>query len=147
MSHAPTLEPFIDVGDDIADGDEFVSGFRDRAGERCGVAVPLPRASLERLILLTETFEPWMDFDGSVQCRPMEADEELYGAMLTAENVLPRVAVDDLVTDMIDGHRNEPSEGEDGVLEPFRKLRSRLQNALDFIDAEIDRRVSLDPVG
>jgi hypothetical protein len=146
MSQAVILEPFIEENDMLCGGEEFVAGFKDREGTPCGITVPVSRTSIERLVLLTETFEPWLDNDGCIQCRPQEADEETYGEMLKAETVLPRMALNDLVADMIDGHRNEPNDGGDGVLEPFGLLRSRLQNAFAAVDAEIARRLAGKPL-
>lgn len=83
-------------------------------------------------------FIPVIDFDGKVQCRPTEADDEPYTTMLTTESVPPSIG--DLVADLIQEYRNMPNDGKGGVLELLGKLRSCLQNAIDIVDDEIDWR-------
>jgi hypothetical protein len=51
-------------------------------------------------------------------------------------------ALDELVAEMIELDRNEPSYGEDGVLEEYGMLRDRLKRALRLIETEIGRRTT-----
>jgi hypothetical protein len=50
------------------------------------------------------------------------------------------VAVDELVAEIIELSKNEPNEGEDGVLRDFGIMRERLARALNLAETEIARR-------
>ncbi|MDR3526616.1 MAG: hypothetical protein P4L57_05005 [Rhizomicrobium sp.] len=142
MTETLVLTPFLEPEDPtFPDNDRFVAGFKDEDGNRCGTLVPLSRDTLEALILTSTAFEPVMDADGTVQACPdaLVVSDEMYGEMLQGD-LLPKVAVDELVANTLELNRNEPDDGEDGVLPVFANMRNRLVHALELVDAEISRR-------
>ena len=137
-----TLVPYLEAADpDFPEHGDYVAGFKNHQGERLGAAVPVARETIERLVLLTTRFRSWIESDGTVKPYPEETSDEVFGEMLRNE-CLEGAAIDELVAEMVDLGCNEPSPGEDGVLEDYGMLRDRLKRALHLIETEIGRRVT-----
>ncbi len=144
MNGALTLTPFLEPEyPDLPDNDLFIAGFKDKDGNRCGTLVPLPREVLENLILTSTSFDPGIDSDGMVRAWPdgLAVDDDTFGEM-RARGLLPKIPIDELVAETIELDRNEPDEGDDGVLSEYRKMRDRLKRGLELVEAEIARRTA-----
>jgi len=141
MAAALTLTPFFEPENaDFPGGELFVAGYKDENGDRCGIIVPVEREIIENLVLTSTPFEPHLDSDGSVQAWPGGwVSDEMFGEMLKGE-LLPKMPIDELVAQTLSLDRNEPSTGEDGVLESYVVMRERLNRAVALVDEEIARR-------
>jgi hypothetical protein len=139
------LPPFPEPQDpDYPESPLFVAGFKDEEGERWGAVVPLKRELLDRLVLLSNTFQPRIEFDGMVQVWPDDVGDDLFEEML-ASGMLPKAALDDLVAETLELHANEADRGEEGVLAEYAVLRDRLKHALDLVETEIAKRTARSP--
>jgi hypothetical protein len=139
------LVPFLEPEDpEYPESAGFVAGFKDEAGNRWGIVVPLQRETFDRLVLLSNSFLPRVASDGMVQAWPEDAEDELFGEMLNA-GVLPQVELDALIAETLELDANEPDHGEDGVLADYAVLRNRLRRALDLVEAEITKRSTRSP--
>lgn len=139
------LTPFLEPQDpDYPESPLFVAGFKNAEGERWGALVPLRREIFDRLVLLSNTFEPRIDIDGMVQVWPDDVGDELFEEMLAA-GLLPKAALDDLVAETLELHANEADRGEEGVLAEYAMLRDRLRHALDLVETEIAKRSARNP--
>lgn len=142
MTKTLVLTPFLEHEDpNFPDNDRFVAGFKDEYGNRHGTLVPLPREALETLILTSTAFEPVVDADGSIHAWPdaLVVGDEIYEQMLRGD-LLPKIPMDELVAETLELNRDEPDDGEDGVLPEFATMRDRLAHALELVDAEISKR-------
>jgi hypothetical protein len=117
----PTLEPQDSEYPEIP---FLFDGFKDEEGGRWGTPVPLKREIVGRLVLLSDSFVPRVDADGTVQAWPGEADDDLFGEM-PAARLVPKAALETLVAEMPEPDANEPDRSEDGVLAGYAALRDR----------------------
>jgi hypothetical protein len=142
MPEAPKLTPFLEPEnpDDHVSA-RYIAGFKNHLGEHWGTVIPLDREHVDRLVLTATRFQPRIEVDGTAQAWPDAevVDDGVFEAMLKG-GLLPMVPLDELVAEAIDLNRNEPSQGEDGVLPDFASMRKRLAHALQLVDAEIARR-------
>ncbi len=130
------LKPYI-RSDSMTE--EFVVGLRgkDAVGPRVSIRVPYPLVA--RAVMKDQPLSVHLDSDGELRAEMLHMDDEVFEEIYKSDR-LERTTIDQLVRHTLEMDRNEPNEGEDGVLPMYAQLRESLMRALTLVDEEVARR-------
>lgn len=130
------LKPFI-KSDSISE--EFVVGLRGKSAVGPRVSIRLPYPLVARAVMKDQPLSVNLDSDGTLRAEMLHLDDEIFEEIFKSD-LLERTTIDQLVKHTLELDRNEPNEGEDGVLAMYARLRESLLRAIVLVDEEVARR-------
>jgi hypothetical protein len=130
------VSPFIERS---LDGN-FIVGLRTEDGCDPTVSLVVDATMLAGAVLRETPLTIFMDSEGRMRPEPQE-DDDIVEAM-QADKLIEDTTIDALADQTLRLDRNEPNEGEDGVLPAYQILRASLVRALARVDEEISGRLA-----